>query len=351
MIHHFIINPAAGKGTYVRNLTERITEVCTRLQVPFTLYETKGPGDASLYVRETLAADTERHRFYSCGGDGTLCETVNGAVNEPRCEYGLIPIGTGNDFCRNFDDRGAFFDIERQVKGEAIPIDLIRYNDRYCINIMNIGFDCNVVQSTNKLKKKWYIPSSMAYATGVAVTLFKKMTCQMKILLDGEEEIERPLLLTTIANGRYYGGGFLSNPRASLDDGLFDMNAIEKVSRVAFLTMIGSYKKGTHLEAYPQYITYRKASHMRMEFPQEIPICVDGEIEHAASLDIELVPKAAAFVLPHGVSCLSLGEIPLPDEEQAEPIAEGEPISESEPITETEAGSEEAPLGVGEVMS
>ena len=305
MKHHFIIIPAAGKGTHVQSLTKKITESADAHKINYEIYMTKSPGDATEFVANTVAADTECHRFYACGGDGTLGEVVCGAPLSDRAEFALIPIGTGNDFCRNFDDRSAFFDIDRQITGEAMPIDLIRYNDRYCVNMMNVGFDCNVVERTVSLKKSKFIPSSMAYSVGVVSSLMHKMTTNMRITLEDGEVIERPLLLMSIANGRFYGGGYRSNPRAILDDALFDVNIIEKVSRLTFISLISSYKAGTHLETAAKYITYRQSKTLTMSFDKETLICVDGETSLATELSISIVPKATRFVLPAGVRCLS----------------------------------------------
>ncbi len=301
MKHHFIINPAAGKGTLTESLTARITAACEKAAVEYVIYETKAPGDAELYVREALKEDGT-HRFYACGGDGTLGETVNGAPECDRAEFALIPIGTGNDFCRNFDYRAAFFEIERQLNGVPTPIDLIRYNDRYCVNMLNIGFDCNAANRANELKKKRLFPKSMAYAGGIVSSLVRKMTTEMTVTLNGEEEISRPLLLITIANGQFCGGGFRSNPKASPIDGLFDVNIIEKMSRLSFISLVGSYKAGTHLETAPGYVTYRQASALSLTLPKNTAVCVDGEIEYADSLTVSLSPSAIRFVLPEGVS-------------------------------------------------
>lgn len=314
MKHHFIINPAAGKGTFVRTLSDKIHAAAASRGIDYEIYHTKAPGDAIDYVASCVAADEDMHRFYACGGDGTLCEVVNGAPLSDHAEYALIPIGTGNDFCRNFSDRAAFFDIERQIDGTAMPIDLIKYNDRYCVNMLNIGFDCNVVERTVSLKRNPLVPSSMAYSLGVVFTLMHKMTTDMHIELEDGEIIERPLLLMSIANGQFYGGGFRSNPRASLDDGLFDVNIIEKVSRMTFLSLIGSYKAGTHLETAQKYITYRQASSLTMCFPSETLMCVDGETSLVSKLTVSIVPGATSFVLPLGVTCLSVKA----DEEEAE---------------------------------
>lgn len=332
MKHHFIINPAAGKGTLTESLTARITAACEKAEVEYVIYQTKAPGDAELYVREALQ-ENGTHRFYACGGDGTLGETVNGAPTCDRAEFALIPIGTGNDFCRNFDYRAAFFDIERQLSGTPTPLDLIRYNDRYCVNMLNIGFDCNAANCANELKKKRLFPKSMAYAGGVASSLMRKMTTDMTVTLDGEEEIHRPLLLITIANGQFCGGGFRSNPKASPIDGLFDVNIIEKMSRFSFISLVGSYKAGTHLETAPDYVTYRQATALSITLPKNTAVCVDGEIEYADALTVTLAPAAIRFVLPEGVSLKKeLWEEPVNDaEESTEPQNESSDQEEKVP--------------------
>ncbi len=320
MKHHFIMNPAAGKGTHVASLSEKINAVATARGIDYEIYTTSAPGDAIRFVAHTAGADRELHRFYACGGDGTLNEVVNGAPLAENAEFALVPIGTGNDFCRNFDDRAAFFDIEKQISGVATPIDLIHYNNRYCINMLNIGFDCNVVERTIRYKKYKLIPTAMTYRLGVAATLFGKMSTPMHIELQDGEVIERPLLLMTIANGQFYGGGFHSNPRAILNDGLFDVNIIEKVSRLTFLSLVGAYKGGTHLEEAAKYITYRQATSLSMHFAEETPICADGEIEPVTSLSVSIAPAATRFVLPQGVAFAFGKQTPeeLPEETQEE---------------------------------
>ncbi len=322
MKHHFIINPAAGKGTHVNTLSKKIEAAATEAGIDFEIYYTTCIGDAAVYVASVMAADGERHRFYACGGDGTLSECVNGAPTDERAEFALIPIGTGNDFCRNFDDRAAFFDIARQIEGTPTPIDLIRYNDRYCVNMLNIGFDCHVVERTMKFKKSKLIPSGMAYTVGVAATLLHKLTTDMHIELEDGEVIDRPLLLMTVGNGRYYGGGYCAAPLASIDDGLLDVNIIEKVSRLTFLSLVGSYKAGNHLETAKKYVTYRRARTLCMHFAEETMLCADGETEYITDLAISLVPSATRFVLPLGVHYL---------------------FARPEPTLEIEAETEEAP--------
>lgn len=308
MIHHFLINPAAGRGDRTDAMIRRITGACSARKLDFRIYTTARPGDATDYVRRTVTEfpDTP-HRFYACGGDGTLCETVNGAPTAANAEFTVIPIGTGNDFVRNFTNSENFLDIERHIDGEAVKIDLLLCNGRSCINMINIGFDCNAAKRTGEIKRSPLVPSGCAYAFGVVITLCGHMGTPMHIELGNGEVIREELLLSTVANGGFCGGGFHSNPRASLTDGLFDICAVRKISRAKFIGMIKYYKAGTHLETekIAPYLRYYQTDTARFRFEKPINICVDGEIEMSDTVDIRILPAALSFSVPKGSAPVS----------------------------------------------
>ena len=83
---------------------------------------------------------------------------------------------------------------------------------------------------------------------------------------------------------------------------IFSVCAIDKVSRLTFLSLVGSYKKGTFLEneKAQRIINHRQDSHFRMEFDESVPICIDGEIRYAKTADFSIRPRALNFVVPNG---------------------------------------------------
>src|SRR5690554_4733033 len=111
MKHIFIINPAAGKGKIERTLLPRIIEASKRLNIDYEIHRTLGPGDAEQFIkRRCKGRNTERIqgidaelikddlitdksedilRFYSCGGDGTLNEVINGAFGNQNVEVAM----------------------------------------------------------------------------------------------------------------------------------------------------------------------------------------------------------------------------------------------------------------------
>lgn len=302
MIFHFILNPKSGRSPQQKKMEREIKDACAKRQLSYHIYYTTCAGDATNYVNEMIKISQERQRFICVGGDGTINEIANTAPCNPNVEFGVIPSGSGNDFVRNFTNTELFSKIDAQIDGKVEAIDLIKCNDSYCVNMINIGFDCAVVKEASKLKKMKLVTPGLSYIMGVAVTFFKPFGTQMKIIFDDGEVIEKKLTLTAIGNGKFCGGGFMAAPAAYLQDGLLDICAIDKVSRLDFVRLIGSYQKGTYLqnEHAMRFITHKQVSHFRMEFPAPIPVCNDGEIIGAKSIDFTVVPRAFNFVVPKG---------------------------------------------------
>ncbi len=280
-----IINPAAGKGIEDIAIGENAKNISTA-----------GIGDAERLARE-ICDQTPNAEITVYGGDGTINEAVNGIINSLHADTATLsayPSGTGNDFLR-------------YSKNETIMSDVAKYNDRYFINILNIGFDCDVVIKTDSMKKIPFLSGSMAYILSVAARLFKKFGQKMKIEAEDENgeffTYEGDLLLCLVANGAYYGGGFNASPESKIDDGVLELIMVKKLSRLKFISLVGIYKKGLHIEdgkiidKFKDVIMYKRCKNVKISGIKYF--CADGEIEYLNapqdSVNINVVPSAIRF--------------------------------------------------------
>lgn len=302
MIFHFILNPKSGRSPKQKSLEAHIKEACVKRQLSYHIYYTTCSGDATEYVRSMVRISQERQRFICIGGDGTINEIANSAPCNPNVEFGVIPNGSGNDFVRNFSNTKLFSDINAQIDGSTVSLDLIKCNEYYCVNMVNIGFDCAVVKEAARLKKMKLVTPGLSYILGVVVTLFKPFGTKMKLIFDDGEIIDKEFTLTAIGNGKFCGGGFKASPNAQLQDGLLDICAINKVSRLTFVKLVKSYKDGTYLnnKSALKVINYKQEPHFKMEFETPLPICIDGEIKGAKNIDFSVAQNAFNFVVPKG---------------------------------------------------
>ncbi len=306
MEYLFIINPASGKSNTKEGLGERILECAKRRGIEAELKYTERAGDVGDFIAEFARVNpNEDIKVYVCGGDGTLCEAVNGimkAEDRGRISLGVLPVGTGNDFVRNFGEKELFLDIDAQLDAKKRRIDILRCNEIYAVNMINIGFDCQVVVRTATIKKRKLVPSRLAYICGLALTLIKKPGTRMTLIADGGEQAEKKLLLSTFANGGYCGGGFHSNPESSLDDGMVNALFINNIPRRRFVRIVDKYKKGLHLSGeYADILSSEKAVSYQLSFDAPTEVSIDGEIMVMDKADIECIGGAIDFLVPSGV--------------------------------------------------
>ena len=219
--------------------------------------------------------------------------------NREKVYLGTVPSGTGNDFVRNFTNTENFLDIDAQISSAPMEIDLIKCNDMYAVNMINIGFDCEVVCKKQELQKNKIFPAKLAYVVGLVITLARKPGVKCRISFDGEEACEYDLLLTTYGNGEYCGGGFHSNPNSAPDSGKINALTVDNISRLKFITIVGSYKNGTHLK-FTDILRDRNVESVCFEFEGDTNISVDGEVVRVSSLTLNIVKKAVNFLIPEG---------------------------------------------------
>lgn len=301
MHHHFIINPAAGQGQAIKYIPQ-IQQYFKEVSQPYTIYTSCGVGDITAYVQKTAAKTTQELRFYACGGDGTLNEVICGAIGHAHVSVGILPAGTGNDFIRSFHESHLFQQVAAQVSGTPTPIDLIRVNQQYAINMLNIGFDCNAALAASQLKKKPLLKGPLAYAAGAVQQFCHKMGSGLHFTIDETEHFSGDFLLCTIANGRFCGGGFQSSPEAHVNDGLLDLAAVHMLSRPRFLSLLPSYRSGSYLKKQIKtgLVVYRRCKQLQILAASPLYVCIDGEISSFTSLQIAALPGAIRLIVPYG---------------------------------------------------
>lgn len=306
----FILNPAAGQGKAVE-LKDDILKAAKELSLDVEIYHTKEElyGEVLANQLAKTATKDKPIRLFACGGDGTLNEILNGIVGYEHVEVGVLPLGTGNDFVRNFSSPSDFLNIKNQLLGESVDTDIIKYRwdkddyhcERYCINMFNIGFDCNVVDAAAHLKKRPMVSGSMAYLAGVVQMLIKMKGANLKVEFENGSVFEDKMLLIAIANGCFCGGGVKGVPKAVTNDGFMDVSIVKTCSRSKFLKLFPRYMKGTHLEtkAAKDLVIYKKCKTLSLTKREEpIMFSTDGEITYADSISFEIKPKEVKFIVP-----------------------------------------------------
>lgn len=287
-----IVNPTAGRGRG-RRTWEQLKPAAAASGHAVEAWETRRPGDATGLAAQAAAAGIDR--VIALGGDGTLYETVNGLVGTAST-LGVIPAGTGNDFCKPMgiptDPEAA---LAVALGDYTVKLDVGRAWDRFFLNSAGIGFDAEVCRETNAIPK--YFGGTIPYLVGVVKVLVRFRPRPVTIDLDGEVT-PATITLLAVGNGQYYGGGMRIAPNASLTDGLFDIITAGDLTLPELLAAVPRIYSGSHLRL-PK-VGERRGRRLTVTSEYPLAVHLDGEVAGTLPVTIEILPAALEVAAPPG---------------------------------------------------
>ena len=301
MTHLFILNSFAG----TKDSTPELKAQIEALQLPNTVIEyTQGKDDAENIARR-YAEKGKPLRVYACGGDGTANEALHGLLGFENVALGLIPVGTGNDYVRSLPaEEEDFLDLKKMTSGDTIRVDLLKCEDRYALNVVSVGYDCEVADRAQKNKRLPLMSGPLAYKLAIVQCLLTKRKHTFTPYADGKmipiADGFKSQMLAVAAKGKYYGGGIKATPYAELDDGLIDFMAIPTVPISYFTWMLGPFNRGEHID-HPkgkEFILHQKCKTLKLDNHGEIKIGIDGEMFVMKDPVITVIPDAFDIIIP-----------------------------------------------------
>ena len=300
MRYFIIVNPTAGHGLGEKSI-RRIEEAMQGMD--YKLVRTE-----RMWHAKELAEAATREGYdviVSASGDGTLNEAINGIMhgrtngNSPA--FGVLSIGTGNDFAGG---TGIPTTLEEGLqalknnKRKKIDIGLVKGGDypdgRYFGNGIGVGFDAAVGNEAVKVRWTRGLP---AYLIGVIKTVFLYYDpARLQITLD-DESITQVSLMVSVMNGKRMGGGFKMAPDSKSDDGVFDLCIAETASKGRILGLIPHFLRGS--QATQPEIKMRRSRRVEIKaLDGTFPAHADGEFIclSGSSLTLELLPQELEII-------------------------------------------------------
>lgn len=311
MKYVFVLNPSAGKKNNAKRQFENVRDYFDTQHIPYSVTFTKYPGHATEITRKA-GESGEEVRVIAVGGDGTLCEVANGATGYPNVTVGLLPGGSGNDFVKMFGTVDDFHDPERMVNGTAYPMDMIHSKQRDAMNICCAGIDATVAYNMNHYRRMPLVSGSMAYNLAIAQAFTGRIGNQIQVTVDGEVVADGRYLLSAVANGRCYGGGYFASPDSMIDDGVLDVIMVKvPKTRLQIPGLLSVYKTGAHLydEKYAPLVEVYHGKKVCIKGTKALNFTADGECDQAVKREFEVVHHAIRFLVPQGcrTDCLMNG--------------------------------------------
>lgn len=309
-----VVNPNSANGRTGRSWSS-LSRQLRRFIGEFTTEMTSGPGDATRLVRRGLQDGYQR--IVAVGGDGTNNEVVNGWFDEhgtalnPQACLGFLPRGTGGDLRKSLG-----ISLEPESWGPVLGNDHSRLIDcgqatflgpdgqslsRFFINITSFGLGGLVDDRVNHSTKALGGKISFVLGTLKALRRWRNQTIRLKVWgehpsPDFDEEVT--IANVAVANGQYFGGGMWVAPRASLDDGLFDVVILGNLSKADLVLKTSRIYRGTHLQL--EQVRLLRGQRVAATSPERVLIDMDGEQPGRLPITLEIVPGALRVLAPTG---------------------------------------------------
>jgi len=290
-----LVNPAAGGGACGR-LAPKYLDRLRRSGLELEVRTTRGPGDATRLTQEARRAG---HRsFIAVGGDGTSHEVVNGLFTpgalvdrQDPPELGILPLGTGNSFLRDFHDRGAEGAVDALMDGKPRRCDVARLTHSkgvlHFINNFLIGFAADVSALRNR---KYSSIGQLGYVLAVIGQVKRLAPAPIPFATDGGSLDRAPLTFLTVANSRFTGGKMMMAPEADTADGLLDIIRAGAMSRPSLLLAFPKIFKGTHLGHKAVSSSRSRVVELDLDGPRDV--LIDGELLELEPERIEVLEGA-----------------------------------------------------------
>ena len=284
-----IVNPFAGGGRAGRALPA-VRGMLEALGLEHHVEPTRSLDHARELARAATAAGETAAAF---GGDG-LIGAVAEAISDTGGVLGVLPGGRGNDFARvlgiPLDPREACGVL---ATGSIRALDLGRVNSRTFIGIASCGFDSVANRIANETR---VVRGNLVYTYGAIRAIAGWHSTTFTITVDGGTTRLITGYTIAAANSKFYGGGMMVAPQATLDDGLLDLVIISDMPKLRFVALLPTVFKGDHVKHAG--VEVLRCASVEISASRPFTMYADGDPIAELPVTVSVLPGAIRTIVP-----------------------------------------------------
>jgi YegS/Rv2252/BmrU family lipid kinase len=287
----YLINPISGtkRKSDVRATIIKKTQA---LGFPFEIMDTRASGDYSDLPKKIT--DEKITDVIICGGDGSV-SAVASALLKTDVAIGIIPMGSGNGLALA---AGIPVSTSKALdvifKGKSAYIDGFSINKKFSCMMCGMGSDAQVAHDFAVEKKR----GLRTYLKLSALHYFKSRPFSFTIQTK-DRTFDTKAFFLCVANSNQFGNHVTIAPKASLNDGLFDVVIVNKMSKLTLpfylLHQIAGINSLQEINGYrkSKSITYFQTSEATIINNSDAPLHIDGEPEPLTKkIELRIIPNA-----------------------------------------------------------
>ncbi len=235
-------------------------------------------------------------RFAVAGGDGTVNLAVNALLELDlgfRPVIGVLPAGSGCDLLRTFglpQDLAAA--AAHLATEDTYDIDVAtlegEWGLRYFVNVAQAGVGAAAAQTASRIGR-WL--GSARYPMAFAARLPRFPRAHVRVTTE-RRTIESEAMAVILANAQFFAGGWNVAPKATLVDGVLDIQVINCRNTQAS-ALVPKVIKGTHLR--DPSVRRFTAAEFTVETEPLWPVECDGDLIGNTTVRGRVVPAAISL--------------------------------------------------------
>jgi len=285
------VNPAASPGT---DLASRAASALGTQSIEYELRVSASADAVGDLVSEGIGLGYTN--FAAIGGDGMANLVLNGLMEHVWASpptLAILPAGSGGDFIRTFalprDLEGAATHLADEQRYPT-DVGIIKggFGSRYFLNAANAGVAARSAGIASRLPDRLGA-ARCRIAFWMALPGFSP--AKVRVDVDGKS-LQGDLMNVVIANGQFFGGGLNVAPRATVQDGLFDVQLFAG-PRSQAPSVMARVVRGAHLTH--RSVRRTRGSEIVVDCPEYWPIEADGELFGRGPVSVDVVPHAIFF--------------------------------------------------------
>ena len=210
------------------------------------------------------------------GGDGTLNRFVNATAGiQIRQQILYFPVGTGNDFARDFGKKEYDMPFPVTQHLQELPAVEVKGRQYRFVNGVGFGVDGYCCQVGDTLRKT---TDKKVNYTGIAIKglLLHFRPRKATVTVDGKQYRYKRVWVAPTMHGRFYGGGMLPAPEQRRTSGQLSVMVFHGAGRLRTLCVFPGIFKGKHIK-HTRMVSVHTGREITVEFDRPTPLQIDGE--------------------------------------------------------------------------
>jgi diacylglycerol kinase (ATP) len=283
-----VVNRSAGASPMPVDVVREAVEsagVPARFEAPVSAAGTRE-------LIASAAREGTRH-FAIAGGDGTVNLVANTLLELEGLEapvLGVLPVGSGSDLIRTFGIPHELGQAARHLAtDDTYDIDVATlegpWGTRYFVNVAQVGVGAAAVATAVRMPRR---VGAARYPMAFVARLPAFPHADVRVETE-RRTYESRALAVILANGQFFAGGWNVAPRATLVDGVLDVQIINARKRQA-PALVPKLIRGNHLQ--DRSVRRFSAATFRVETDVEWPLEADGDYIGNTPVAGRVVPAA-----------------------------------------------------------